>query len=54
MSRFSEIPQPDGSLEVRLGDSALTCIVCRNKRFHERTSLLNSRGGELFGLAWAD
>jgi hypothetical protein len=54
MSRFSEIPQPDGSLEVRLGDSALTCLVCRNMRFHERTSLLNSRGGELFGLAWAD
>lgn len=54
MSRFSEIKQPDGSVEVMLGNQALTCLVCRNQRFRERTSLLNSRGGELFGVAWAD
>jgi hypothetical protein len=51
---ISDRKNPDGSLEVTVGEKVLSCVVCGNNSFHERTSLLNSRSGELFGLAWAD
>jgi hypothetical protein len=51
---FQEIKQDDGSIKVTLNAKPLTCVVCGNKHFHERGSLLNSRGGEFFGFAWAD
>jgi hypothetical protein len=51
---FEEIKQEDGSLEVVSGEKRLTCIVCGNRRFHQRVSLLNTRSGEFLGVAWAD
>ena len=51
---LQEIKQDDGSIEVTLDGAALTCLVCHNARFRERSSLLNSRGSEFFGFAWAD
>ena len=51
---ISDRENPDGTLEVTVGGKILSCAVCGNTSFNERTSLLNTRGGELFGLAWAD
>jgi predicted nucleic-acid-binding Zn-ribbon protein len=44
----------DGSIGVTIEGKPLICIACRNDRYRERGSLLNSRGGEFFGFAWAD
>ena len=46
--------QEDGSLEVTFDGRPLTCLVCGGNRFDERTSMLNSRGGEFFGMGWTD
>jgi hypothetical protein len=51
---IQEMKQDDGSVAVTLDARLLVCLVCGHNRFHERTSLLNSRAGELFGVAWAD
>jgi hypothetical protein len=51
---FEEIRRPDGTIEVTMGGKPLVCTVCGHDRYHERRSLLNSRGGEFFGFAWAD
>jgi predicted nucleic-acid-binding Zn-ribbon protein len=51
---IQETRQSDGTIEVTLDEKGLTCLVCGNNRFHERKSLLNTRGGELFGVAWLD
>ena len=51
---ITETKQVDGSIAVMLDARPLTCLVCGHNRFHERSSLLNSRGGEFFGVAWAD
>ena len=51
---LQEIKLDDGAIEVTLGGKPLTCVVCGNGRYHERGSLLNTRGGEFFGFAWAD
>jgi hypothetical protein len=52
--QFEEHSQPDGSLRVTLDGKPLACLVCSGDGFHERTSLLNTRGGEFFGFAWAN
>lgn len=44
----------DGSISVTVAGKPLICAACGNDRYRERGSLLNSRGGELFGFAWAD
>lgn len=44
----------DGSIAVTIDGKRLACAACGNDRYRERESLLNSRGGEFFGLAWAD
>jgi len=48
------IKQDDQSFEVTFDAKPLTCMVCGNNRFDKRGSLLNSRSGEFFGMAWAD
>ena len=49
-----ETQHSDGTIEVTVGDKGLTCLVCGNNRFDERKSLLNTRAGELFNVAWLD
>jgi hypothetical protein len=44
----------DGSIGVTVLGKPLMCAACGNDRYRERGSLLNSRGGEFFGFAWAD
>lgn len=44
----------DGSIAVTVEGKRLACAACGNDRYHERGSLLNSRGGEFFGMAWTD
>jgi hypothetical protein len=51
---FQELKQDDGTIAVKLDGKLLKCPVCDNDRYHERGSLMNSRGGEFFGFAWAD
>jgi len=51
---LEEIKQDDGTLQVTLGGKPLICLVCGNNSYQERESLLNSRGAEFFGFAWAD
>jgi len=51
---ISDRENADGTLEATVGGKILLCVVCGNISFNERTSLLNTRGGELFGVAWAD
>ena len=50
---LQEIEQDDGSIIVTFDAKPLTCVVCGNNRYHQRGSLLNTRGGAFFGLAWA-
>ena len=42
--------QDDGSLTVTIAGAELACVVCRNNRFHKRTSQLPRQ----FGLDWLD
>lgn len=37
--------QEDGSLTVSAGGTALACVVCRNDKFHTRTSKLPPQPG---------
>ncbi|MDN3258683.1 hypothetical protein QWJ26_02425 [Streptomyces sp. CSDS2] len=37
-----------------LGDTRITCQVCRGELFRERGVKLNSTGMEFMNLAWAD
>lgn len=53
-SAIHETQQADGSIAVTVNGKPLVCPVCGNGSFSERKSLLNSRSGELFGVAWAD
>ena len=48
------IEQEDGLLQVMLDGKPLTCVVCGNQYYQQDRFLLNTRGGELLGLAWAD
>jgi len=49
---FKEINQPDGSIQVTVGDKTLTCPVCGNNCYHERGSIMNTRLREFFNVAW--
>jgi hypothetical protein len=42
--------ETDGSLTVSIDGTALACVVCRNNKFHKRTSQLPNQ----FGLDWVD
>jgi hypothetical protein len=42
--------EADGSLSVSIDGAALACVVCRNDKFHKRTSQLPRQ----FGLDWLD
>ncbi|CAM5277107.1 DNA-binding protein OS=Streptomyces tendae OX=1932 GN=GUR47_24145 PE=4 SV=1 [Streptomyces tendae] len=42
------------AVRASLGEMWLTCQVCESDVFRERGVKLNSTGGELFNLAWAD
>jgi hypothetical protein len=42
------------AVRASLGEMSITCQVCKNDLFRERGVKLNSTGGELFNLAWAD
>jgi hypothetical protein len=48
------IEQEDGLLQVMLDGKPLTCVVCGNQDYQQDRFLLNTRSGELLGLAWAD
>jgi hypothetical protein len=52
--KIEETRQDDGSIQVTLDGKPLICLICGNQRFHERSSLLNTRSGEFFGMAWTD
>lgn len=49
-ARISENRLPDGTLKVLIVEKELSCLVCGNNTFHQRTALLNSRANEFFGL----
>ncbi|PPS90656.1 hypothetical protein [Streptomyces sp. MH60] len=42
------------AVRASLGEMWITCQVCKSDLFRERGVKLNSTGGELFNLAWAD
>ncbi|CAL9339506.1 hypothetical protein SUDANB9_00238 [Streptomyces sp. enrichment culture] len=42
------------AVRASLGELQITCQVCKSDLFRERGVKLNSTGGELFNLAWAD
>ena len=44
----------DGTHSVTVGQRPLLCAACGHDRYYDRNSLLNTRGGELFGVAWAN
>jgi predicted nucleic-acid-binding Zn-ribbon protein len=50
---LDELQNADGTLTVHIAGKPLSCVVCGNQKYHERKTLLNTRGGELFNLAWA-
>jgi hypothetical protein len=54
MLAMDEQENPDGTLSVQIDGKPLRCAVCGSDKFHERKTLLNSRSGELFNLAWAE
>ena len=51
---LQETQLEDGSIAVTVDARRLLGTDCGNDRYRERGSLLNSRSGELFGIAWAD
>jgi hypothetical protein len=51
---LQKVKQDDGSIRVTFDGKPLVCLVCGNDRYDERSSLLNTRGGEFLGFAWAD
>ncbi len=52
--RIETVEQSDGSVQVMVDSKPLTCTVCAGRLYHEYNFLLNTRGGEFFGLAWAE
>lgn len=53
--QFQEVPAGSDQVEVEMSSGQkLTCLVCRHDRFHERNSLLNTRGATLLGFNWAN
>jgi hypothetical protein len=51
---FEETPQDDGTIAVKAYGHDLTCPVCQGQRFHERSSLLNTKMMTFFKLDWAN
>lgn len=51
---LTELPQADGSVEVHAFGRKLSCIVCGNTSFHERSSLLNTRLATFLRFDWAN
>jgi hypothetical protein len=49
-----QFKQDDGSLVVTFDGKPLTCVVCANTTFDEKSSVLKNRATELLGLGWAD
>lgn len=54
MDSIEEFPNSDRTITVRIAGKPLACIVCGNHEYHERKTLLNTRGGEFLNLAWAE
>lgn len=54
MLTMDEYEDSDGTVSVQIAGKPLLCIVCGSHKYHERKSLLNTRSGELFSLAWAE
>ena len=54
MLTIDELQNPDGTLTVHIAGNPLSCVVCGSQKYHGRKTLLNTRGGELFNLAWAE
>ena len=51
---ITEGDHEDGTHSVTVGDKPLICMVCGHDRYYDRESMLNTRGGEFFGFAWAN
>ena len=41
-------------MAVRISGKPLTCLVCGHQSFEQQNSMLNTRSGELFNIAWLD
>lgn len=54
MKTIEEFPHSDGTIGVQISGRPLTCIICGGDEYHERKTLLNTRGGEFLNLAWAE
>jgi len=54
VDNFQETKQPDGTISVRVFGQVLSCTVCSNRTFRERTSLLNTAGLTFLRLDWAN
>lgn len=54
VSNFRESKQPDGTFEVEAFGHRLTCGVCGNTTFRERTTLLNTALLTFFKMDWAN
>jgi hypothetical protein len=51
---ITEHDQADGTHSVTVGERPLLCMVCGHDRYHDQKSLLNTRAGEFFNMAWTD
>jgi ribosomal protein S27AE len=51
-NNFHETKHADGSIKVAAFGRTLTCGVCGNTSFRERTTLLNTQGLAFFELNW--
>jgi hypothetical protein len=49
-----ETATAEGCVEVSVGGKPLSCVVCGNKTFHERSALLNTRLATFFNFDWAN
>ncbi len=54
MLTIDEIKESDGTVSVQIAGKPLSCVVCGSQKYHERKTLLNTRGGEFLNLAWAE
>lgn len=51
---FRETAQPDGTVRVEAFGRELSCAVCGNATFRERSSLMNTKMLTFFNLDWAN
>jgi|SRR5215469_2611177 len=54
VDNFQETQQPNGTIRVQIFGQSLSCTVCGNRTFRERSSLLNTAGMTFFKLDWAN